>query len=52
MRLFGDRVHHRREHVQHEDHGRHQAWHEADRGRPGPPSAQDPRAEGRPGGGV
>ncbi|CAL8366133.1 unnamed protein product [Boreogadus saida] len=34
------------------NHGRHQAGHEADRGRPGPASAQEPRAEGRPGGGV
>lgn len=50
--VLGHRVLHRREDVQHEDHGRHQAGHEEDRGRTGSPAAQKPRSERRPGGGV
>lgn len=46
------RVDDRRELVQHEDHGRHQAWHEKDCRRAGSPRTQKPRAERRPGGGA
>lgn len=52
VRVLGHRVLDRREDVQHEDHGRHQAGHEEDRSRTGSPSTQKPRPERRPGGGV
>lgn len=50
--MLGYRVDDRREDVQHEDHGRRQARHEKDCRRTGPPLAEEPRAERRPGGGV
>lgn len=50
--VLGYRVLDRREDVQHEDHGRHQAGHEETRSRTGAPTPQKPRAERRPGGGV
>ena len=50
--LLGHRVDDRREDVQHEGHGRHQARHEKNCGRAGAPLPQKPRAERRSGGGV
>lgn len=50
--MLGHRVNNRREDVQHEDHGRHKAWHEKDCCRSGSPLTQKPRAERRSGGGV
>lgn len=50
--MLGYRVNDRREDVQHEDHGRHQAWSEKDRCWTGSPLTQKPRAERRSGGGV
>lgn len=50
--MLGYRVNDRWEDVQHEDHRRHQAWHEKDCCRAGSPLPQKPRAERRSGGGV
>lgn len=52
VRLFGHRVHNRREYMQHEDHRRHQTRHEEDSGRSGSASAQEPGTERRSCGGV
>lgn len=52
VRLLCYRVDDRREDVQHEDHGRHQARHEKNCSRTGSPAAQKPRAERGSRGGV
>lgn len=50
--MLGHCFHDRRELVQHEDHRRHQAWHEKDCCWTRPPPPQKPGAKGGSGGGV
>lgn len=50
--MLGHCFHDRWEHVQHEDHRRHQAWHEKDCCRTRSPPPKKPRAKGGSGGGV